>query len=326
MGPPYDQTTAVLGETPTIAVDVPISSVFILLFIIGAAGHVTRFQLNLRRGHKFLPSAASFAFCITRIVANALRIAWAIYPSDVPISIAAQIFVVAGVVIPLIINLLYAQRILRAAHPNIGWSRPLSRTLWAVYLVITLNLVMIIATTVQSFYTLDTFTRLIDVDLLCYGTSLFAAVASLPLAIITYVLLAPRQKEAQDHFGHGTLRSKCLIVGTAATLISLGAWFRAVVNYQPPRPMNDPAWYHSKSCFYVLTFILEIIVVYGYFFSRADLRLYVPDGSSKRRHYRLPILGADLDNTEGQRHLKDSKSDSPEGSSFQILEPFPLLN
>lgn len=322
MGPPYRQTTAILGETPNAHVDVPISAVFIALYVVGAAAHMARFRINLSRGHKFLPSAATFGFCMTRIAANSLRIAWGVHPADVPLSIAAQIFVAAGVVILFILNLLYAQRILRAVHPAVGWSGPFSYALRAVYVLIILTLIMVITVTVQSFYTLDTHTRLIDADILRYGTSLFATVASLPFAIIAYVAIAPRNKEMEDHFGQGSLRAKCLIVTTAAALLSLGAWFRAGINYESPRPVGDPAWYHSKACFYIFNFSVEIIVVYLYLLSRVDLRFHVPDGSSKRRHYGIPASMFEQDNVDGQHwtQLRGESGGDSEGPSFQMLD------
>lgn len=75
MGPPYQKTTAILGEVTLPHVDVPICAVFVSLFAVGAAGHMVLFRINLRRDHKFIPSAATFGFCMTRIMANSLRIA-----------------------------------------------------------------------------------------------------------------------------------------------------------------------------------------------------------------------------------------------------------
>lgn len=39
-GAPYPPTTAAVGGMPTVGVDVPISSVLLVLFMIGAAGHM----------------------------------------------------------------------------------------------------------------------------------------------------------------------------------------------------------------------------------------------------------------------------------------------
>jgi hypothetical protein len=59
-GPPYPPTNWSLGGTPEASVDVPVTSVFLALFILGAISHMTIFQLNRRRGHKFLISGLLF--------------------------------------------------------------------------------------------------------------------------------------------------------------------------------------------------------------------------------------------------------------------------
>ena len=96
---PYSPKIAAVGGLPTVGVDVPICSVFLVLFICGAAGNMTIFQLNKRRGHKFLMSGMLFGFCMARIVTQIMRIVWACYPTDVSVAIAATIFVAAGVLI-----------------------------------------------------------------------------------------------------------------------------------------------------------------------------------------------------------------------------------
>lgn len=65
-GPPYAPTTAAVGGIPSTGVDVPIASVFIFLYLLAAAGHMTIFQLNRRRGHKFIMSGLMFGFCMAR--------------------------------------------------------------------------------------------------------------------------------------------------------------------------------------------------------------------------------------------------------------------
>ncbi|KAK3077934.1 hypothetical protein LTS18_008872, partial [Coniosporium uncinatum] len=59
-GGPYPPAIWSLGGRPKVSVDVPITAVFLVLFMGGAATHMTIFQLNRRRGHKFLMSAMLF--------------------------------------------------------------------------------------------------------------------------------------------------------------------------------------------------------------------------------------------------------------------------
>ena len=53
-GPPYRPQIWALGGIPDKHIDIPVSAVFIFLFLCGAATHMTIFQVNRRRGHKFL--------------------------------------------------------------------------------------------------------------------------------------------------------------------------------------------------------------------------------------------------------------------------------
>ncbi|KAL1994876.1 hypothetical protein VTN49DRAFT_1063 [Thermomyces lanuginosus] len=275
-----------LGRSPTVKVDVPICAVFLFLFACGAIGHMTLFRLNMRRGHKFIPSAATFGFCMARISACSLRIAWACHPFSMGVAIAAQIFVAAGVLLLLILNTIYAQRLLRAYHPQVGWSRGLSIFFKILYVLVVLTLVMVIVAVVQIFNTSNPNTRRIDRDLQLYGQSYFLFFATMPLWIIAYTLLAPRKPGQKiDHFGKGSYTPRFLIVGITQLLLLAGAAWRAGSNYASPQPVTRPPWYTHKAAFYVMNFGVEIICVYIYLFGRIDQRFYVPDGSSKVRHY-----------------------------------------
>jgi hypothetical protein len=49
-----------LGGIPTLLPDVPVCAVFLALFIGAAAGHMGLFQVNKKRGKKFVLNAATF--------------------------------------------------------------------------------------------------------------------------------------------------------------------------------------------------------------------------------------------------------------------------
>ena len=278
MHAPYPPRVAAVGGRPTIAVDVPISAVFLFLFILGAIGHMTIFQINMRKGHKFVMSAMTFGFCMARIMATILRIVWACYPDDVQIAIAAGIFVAAGVLILFVINLIFAQRILRAAHPRFGWHKALSRVFLVLYILVGAMLVMVITATIQSFYTLNPSTLHIDRILQQTAGTYLMVVAFLPIPMVIIGLVIPR-KTRLEKFGEGRWRSKIVILLAAATVLCLGAAFRAGTNFKNPRPVNDPAWYQAKWCFYFFNFTVEIVVVYLYLALRVDRRFHIPNGS-----------------------------------------------
>lgn len=93
---PFAPTVAILGGIPTAGLDVPITAIFLVLFLIGAATHFITHELNGKRGHKFHLSDMVFDFCMVRTVTCILRIAWAFKPENSSLVLAALIFENAG--------------------------------------------------------------------------------------------------------------------------------------------------------------------------------------------------------------------------------------
>lgn len=285
MGGPYPPQTASLGGHPTTTLDIPICAVFLALFLAAGAAHMALFQRNRSHGHKFIPSVVIFGFCMSRVVATIMRIVWACHPANVRVAIAAQVFVAAGIILLFILNLLFAQRMLRAALPRLGWSAPLSWAFKILYILIIVTIAMVITVVIQSMYTLNANTHRIDRDVQLAGLTYFAVISFLPLPLVLLVLLFSRGKPV-EHFGSGSWVAKACTVLLAGSLLCLGASFRAGTAWMPPRPVTDPAWYHSKACFYVFDFGIDWVVVALFLLARVDRRFYVPDASSRVRHYR----------------------------------------
>lgn len=276
-GPPYLPTAAGIGGLPTKNVDDPICAVFLVLFVIGAAVHMAIFQVNMRRKKKFVMSAMIFGFCMARSTTIAMRLVWASYPTDISVGIAAEVCVAAGVLLLFIINLIFAQRIVRASHPHWAWAKWFSLAFKLYYASMVVMFAALITCTIQSFYTLSHNTRRIDHDVLLVGGTYFAVAAFLPIPMMLLRLIIP-DRPTIEKFGHGRFRTKIFILLFSSVLLTLGAAFRAGVNYVP-RPSNDPAWYDSKACFYLFNFTIEIIVVALYAIVRIDKRFHIPDGS-----------------------------------------------
>lgn len=256
---------------------------------------------------------------MARITTCVLRIAWTTRPTNLRLAIAAQIFVAAGVVLLFIINLIFAQRILRASHPNSGWHPNFFRSLLVIYILIVVSLVMLITATVQSFYTLNLNTRRIDRDIQLYGQTLFAIVSFLPIPLVIGVLLVPRKTHIEK-FGSGRWRSKIYILLAASVLLCLGATFRVGTNYKAPRPRDDPAPYQNKACFYIFNFTVEILVLILYVVVRVDKRFHVPNGSKGPGDYSGRNKQGNGDKEEGMiaRRINSEEGvfdDAPEGSS-----------
>ncbi|KAM0799890.1 hypothetical protein BDR22DRAFT_898639 [Usnea florida] len=284
-GPPYAPTTAGLGGLPTVQLDVPITSVFMALFLLGAASHFTLLQLNKRRGHKFNMSGAMFGFSMARVTACMLRIVWATHPKNTSLAIAASLFVAVGDLLGSVVNLNFTHRIIRALHPSIGWSKPVTWAFASFYVLIVVSVILLISFSVESYYTLNPSRLHTAHHVLLYGSTYFATAAFLPIPLLLATLLKPRTSRAENFGRYGTMRSKVLITLWGAILLALGAWFRAGTGYLKPRPATHPAWYQSKACFYIFYFTIEITVIYSYFFLRIDQRFHVPDGANGPGEY-----------------------------------------
>ena len=184
-----------------------------------------------------------------------------------------------------VVNLLFAQRIIRAAHPHSGWHPLFHWAFIAIYVLIVLTLIMIITSVIQSFYTLNANTKRIDRDIQLYGQTFYALVSFLPLPLVIGGLVIPR-KTRLEKFGQGRWREKIAILATSAVLLCLGATFRVGVNYAGgKRPISEPANYQSKACFYVFNYVVEYIVVVGFVVVRVDRRFWVPNQSHKAGDY-----------------------------------------
>ena len=283
-GPPYRSKNAALGGLPTTNPDVPISAVFLVLFLIGAVCHMTILQVNLRRGHKFIISGMIFGFCMARSATMILRIVWSQRQTNIRLAIAANVFVAAGVILLFIVNILFTQRIVRAQHPHGGWHPALHWFFISLYVWILVTLAMLITTVIQQFYTLNDNTRRIDRDVQLYGQTVYTIISFLPIPFVLFGLAIPR-KTRTEKFGEGRFRNKIYILLTSSVLLCAGAAFRTGTNFKTPRPVNDPAPYQNKACFYIFNFTVEIIVVYLYIIVRVDKRFWIPNGSHGQGDY-----------------------------------------
>ncbi|OAA68392.1 hypothetical protein SPI_00587 [Niveomyces insectorum RCEF 264] len=286
-GPPYLPTTAGLGGTPTPKVDDPVCAVLLVFFVAAAATNMTIFQINRRRDHKFVFSAMLFGFCMARITALVMRIVWASRPHNVRIAIAGNILTLAGVVLLFLVNLLFAQRLLRAYRPRVGWHRAVTLVFRFLFVSIVACLLMLIAATVDSFYTLNPSTRLIDRKIQLVGSTWYALLAFLPLPIVLLTVYLPPRPPFHgpvEPFGHGRLATKVRLLLFTSTLLALGAGFRAGANFDA-RPLVRPAWFDNKPSYYCFNYVIELIVVYTYTIARFDKRFHVPNGASAPGHY-----------------------------------------
>ncbi|WPG98894.1 Hypothetical protein R9X50_00169400 [Acrodontium crateriforme] len=277
-GPPYVPNVAGVGGRPTTLPDIPIIAVFLFIYVCGAASNMTIFQLNRRKGHKFIPSVAMFGFCMSRIATFTLRLVWATRPTNAKIAIAAQIFVNVGVLIIYIIVLLLCVRLFRATHPRLGWYPLISRGLKVLYVLLFCAIVLVIAFTIQSFYTLDMTLRK-DAMWIQRASILYMLIFNvISLVLYTWAVLLPPASN-HENFGNSSMLSKKIILGVALFFTLFIAGFRTGTTWAPSRPANNPAWYQSKAAFYTIEMAFEIVVVYLFIFTRFDKKFWIPNGS-----------------------------------------------
>ncbi|KAK5050933.1 hypothetical protein LTR84_003492 [Exophiala bonariae] len=279
-GPPYLPQAAQTGGVPTVSIDVPALGVLLAIYIGFAATNMTIFQVNNRRKHIFRPSVLLFGFCMARITTCILRIAWATRQTNARLAIAAGIFINAGILILYILNLFFAHRILKAKKPQHAWLKPLDILIKGLYVLIVGALIMVITATILSFYTLNMHTRKVARDIQLAAITYLLFIAALPLLLLAVAFLAPHDRYERD-FGTESMHSKGFIILLTTTICVIVAGFKAGVAWETPRPINDPAWYHSKAAFYVFNFTLEILALSVFTFTRIDKRFYIPKATTK---------------------------------------------
>lgn len=242
------------------------------------------FRANIKRDHKFVFSALLFVFCFARVMALLTRILWAVYPTNMNVAVASNVLVAAGVVVLFLVNLIFTQRIVRSYHPKFGWHKMTGAAFIASFALVIALLIMLITATVHSFFTLDMDVRSQDRIVQLVGSTLLATLAFLPFPIVILAIMWPYRLSAPEKFGYGSLRAQVFLVLTTSLLLTVGAGFRTGVAFDP-RPLNNPAWFLSKPCYYIFNYGIEVIVVIIYAAARVDRRFWVGDGSKAPGDY-----------------------------------------
>jgi hypothetical protein len=255
-------------------------------------------------------------FCVSRILTSILRIASVSLPQNIHLALAAQIFLAAGILILFIINIVFAMRLVRSTHRSFGWHPAFGTAFKLLFVVIGATLVMLIAGTIQSFYTLDPQILASDRSLQLYGSTVLAIVATLPLPMAALTLLIPYSP--LDEFGAGRLRTKVIVLLMSTTLLSVGAWYRCVIVWQPPVPRSQPLpGYLAKGPFYIINFLIEFQTVIMYAILRVDQRYHIPNGAKGPGSYSRAQPHGDV---EMQDSRPTSAASSTAKSSTSIHE------
>ncbi|KAH7328108.1 hypothetical protein B0I35DRAFT_403530 [Stachybotrys elegans] len=314
MSPPYADDSPQLGGSPSTSVDVPLSAVFIALFLVSAGSNLFLFRRNMGRGYKFLLSFVLVVFSMSRVFANAMRIVLSAFPDNNGIALAAGIFNNAGPLFLFLVNLLFAQRILRAHQPRLGWSMPVRMAFRFLYVMLSACLPLAILSVVWTAHTLDHGIRDRMRDIQLFVQTFLSILSFLPLPLVAAALLLPREAPVEE-FGEGSMTTKIILVVGASTLLSFGASYRAAVFYMSP-PGSGLRWIHSRASYYCFFFVLELLVVYAFTFSRVDLRFHVPNGSSQRKSYLVEV--EEEEESEEKKLGGSARSESPEVVGLEV--------
>lgn len=270
------------GSPPNTQVDLPITIIFLVLFVAGAFTHISIYKANSKRGHKFLLSDLMFDFCMVRTVTCIFRIIWVfIHPRGV--ILAAQIFFNGGAAVIFAVNIILTQRIVRSMHPRFGWSKGFSIGTRVLAISVPINIVFQISSLIALFFSVGDENRLEAFeDCLKVGSSWNLFLVSFPFLAISAACAIPGPRP--EKFGVGSLRVKTSMVLLAAVMLGTGATIRtyATFNQMPP---NTTDVLFSKAVFYPTQFTLEILVVAMYALLRFDLLFHIPNGSKAPGDY-----------------------------------------
>ncbi|KAK1976202.1 hypothetical protein LZ30DRAFT_603960 [Colletotrichum cereale] len=211
-----------------------------------------------------------------------MRIIWAFEKARVVILIAL-IVQFGGAVVVMVVNIFFAQRILRSIHPHFGW-HPAVRVFALFFLFSVPAVVLLNSTSIGvSFYHLEDQERVdTALNLLKAGVAWIMFLAVLPVVVVALASTIPGPRP--ERFGQGDTHQKIAVLLIGATFLMAGQAVRlaATVLGDPPESTNV---IYSKELFYTSGFMLEIFVVVFYAVIRVDLLFHVPNGSCQPGDY-----------------------------------------
>lgn len=226
-------------------------------------------ESHRRKGHNRTIPIITFLFCGERVLACAVRVAWASRPDSVRIAVASQVLLQAGVLLLLLLNLILAERVLLGRRPGPRARRCLRVLLGAMSALTVSALIMVVVSIIVSVYSLDqrTIERCRDVQRAAASYLVVLAVA--PAALLSVAPLfstepTPRVTKLR--------RSEVAVVLSSCLLCTLNAGFKAGVVWARPKSLFDPAWYHSRSCLYTFVLGTEVVALVLLLATRADLK------------------------------------------------------
>lgn len=272
--PPYPLNNAQIGGIPSVPVDVPPLAVFLSLHATAAVISMLLAESHRRKGHGRTIPIITFLFSGERVLACAVRMAWASRPGNVRVAVASQVLLQAGVLLLLLLNLILAERVLLARRPGPRARRCLRVLLGAMSALTVSALVMVVVSIIVSVYSLEQ--RTIEQ---CRDVQRAAATYLVLLAVAPAALLLVAALLSTEPISRVTkVRSEVAIVLSSCLLCTLNAGFKAGVVWARPKSLFDPAWYHSRACLYTFVLGTEVVALVLVLATRADLK-FIPAAS-----------------------------------------------
>lgn len=267
--PPYPLNNAQMGGIPSAPVDVPPLAVFLTLHAAAATISMVLAESHRRSGRGLAIPIITFLFSGERVLACALRIAWASRPDSVRVAVVSQVLLQAGVLLLLLLNVVLAERLWLDRQPGPSTRRCLRVLLGGISGLTISAFVTLVVSVVVSVYYLDQ--GIID---RCRDFQRAAAtyVVVLALAPVALLLVAPRVSTVPIPQRTITRRFKVAIVLSSCLLCTINTGFKAGVVWARPKPLFNPAWYHSRTCLYTFVLGTEVVAVIMLFVTRIDLR------------------------------------------------------
>lgn len=270
--PPYLLNIAQIGGLPTVSEDIPPVAVFLGLYTFSTIISILLFEHQRRRRLSCTIPIVLFLFSGERVLTCILRIVWAFNLTSVRIAVATQIFLQAGVLLLFLLNLILAKEVWLGRQPGARTRRALTTTLITFSTLTISALIMVIASIIVSVYTLDhkVITNCRDVQRA--GATYFLVLAATPLIMLALAFSTSPTRPAEAQVKLRDDSSLTVITVVSSVLCVLNAGFKTGVVWAAPRPLFDPAWYHSRACLYTFVFTTEICVLVLLYSTRVDLR------------------------------------------------------
>ncbi|KAF4776950.1 hypothetical protein HER10_EVM0010215 [Colletotrichum scovillei] len=278
MGPPDPANGAFPGGIPNKNIDLPVTIMFMVLFMLGAYVHLSIYRRNAKRGHKFLISDIVFDFCMIRTVTCIFRITWSIV-STRGVVLLALITENGGAALMFAVNIFFAQRLVRSIHPKAGWCTAFSQFSLILLFSVPAFIILNMTSTIIAFFSVGNVDRLETTDdLLKFGSSWNTFLSIFPVLVVSGCLSVPGPKP--EKFGSGSQRVKVALLYLGSFLLITGQSIRLFAVFNKELPGATPSVIYGKAVFYTTGFFFELIVVALYAVMRVDLRFHVPNGAS----------------------------------------------